>query len=121
MQPLNGSYSQVVRAGNLLFIAGQTGLKEDGKVVSGGIREQAEQAYANVLIALRSQGADFSHVVRVTTYVTSVQEYQQSGIGEVRRKYAGSATPASTLLQVSALAYPELKIEIEVTAVLPTK
>ena len=121
MQPRNGSYSQVVRAGNLVFVAGQTGLTVDGKVVSGGMKEQAEQAYANVLIALKSQGADFSNVVRVTTYVTNVQEYQQSGVGDVRRKYAGSSTPASALLQVAALADPELKIEIEVTAVLSPK
>src|SRR5687767_8032107 len=61
-KPTPGTYTHVVKAGKLLFIAGQTGVDAAGKVAGPGMKEQLEQVMINLLAALKSQGADFSHV-----------------------------------------------------------
>src|SRR6267378_7587181 len=66
-KPAPGTYTHIVRAGNLLFIAGQTGTNFEGKVVGPGMKEQVDLVFANLLIALKSQGADFSEVVKMTS------------------------------------------------------
>src|SRR6266545_4572037 len=64
------TYTHLVKAGKLLFIAGQVGAGPDGKVVGPGMKEQLEQVLKNLTLALRSQGADFSHVAKITIFVT---------------------------------------------------
>src|SRR5437588_4362079 len=66
-KPAPGTYTHIVRSGKLLFIAGQTGTNAEGKAVGPGMKEQVEQVFANLATALKSQGADFSHVVKTTT------------------------------------------------------
>src|SRR5262245_49892254 len=82
-RPAPGTYTHVVKAGKLLFIAGQTGTKADGKVVGPGMKEQVEQVFANLLTALKSQGADFSHVTKTTTYVTSIADFRSPDVAAV--------------------------------------
>jgi enamine deaminase RidA (YjgF/YER057c/UK114 family) len=113
------TYSHVVRVGKLLFISGQVGLAPDGKVVGPTMREQYEQALKNLKTALASQKADFSHVAKITTFVTSIDELRGPGMAEIRARYFGDDKPASTLVQVVRLAQPDLKIEIEAIAALP--
>lgn len=113
------TYSHIVKAGKLLFIAGQVGATADGKVVGPGMREQTEQVLANLQAALKSQGLDFSHVAKITIYTTSIDEFRAEDVANVRAKYFGSSRPASTLVQVEQLASPEYKIEIEAIAVAP--
>lgn len=117
--PKNPNYSQVVKAGKLVFVAGQVGVQADGKVIGPGMREQFEQALANVATALKSQGADLSHVAAMTTYVTDMEAFRDPQVIELRQKHFGRNMPASTLLQVVRLASPEYKVEIQVMAVLP--
>src|SRR5437879_3654111 len=71
-KPASGTYTQIVRAGKLLFIAGQTATNSEGKVVGPGMKEQVEQVFANLATALKSQGADLSHAAKTTTYVTNI-------------------------------------------------
>lgn len=118
-KPAPGTYTHIVRSGKLLFIAGQTGTNAEGKVVGPGMKEQVEQVYTNLLTALKSQGADLSHVVKTTTYVTSIAEFRSPEVAAVRAKYVGANPPANTLLQIQQLADPAFKVEIEATAVLP--
>ena len=118
-KPAPGTYTQIVRAGKLLFIAGQTGTNSEGKVVGTGMKEQLDQVFANLLTALKSQGADFSHVVKMTTYVTSISEFRAPDVAAVRAKHVGPNPPANTLVQIQQLADPGYKVEIEATAVLP--
>ena len=113
------TYSHVVKAGKLLFIAGQVGADAEGKLAGPGMREQLERVLENLKIALASQGADFSHVVKITVFVTSVEEYRGAGLAELRAKYLGAHRPASTLVQVVSLANPAYKVEIEAVAALP--
>src|SRR5215471_13363344 len=118
-KPAPGTYTHIVRSGKLLFIAGQTGTNAEGKVVGPGMKDQVEQVYTNLLAALKSQGADLSHVVKTTTYVTSITEFRSPEVAAVRTKYVGANPPANTLVQIQQLADPAFKVEIEATAVLP--
>jgi len=113
------TYTQIVKAGKLLFIAGQTGVKADGKIVGPGMKEQVDQVLTNLETALKSQGADLSHVAKITTYVTSMSEYRTPEVMGLRTQRFKNRVPASTLVEVSGLADPAYKVEIEAIAVLP--
>ena len=103
-KPAPGTYTHVVKAGKLLFIAGQTGVDATGKVVGPGMKAQVEQVMNNLLAALKSQGADFSHVTKTTTFVTSISEFRSPEVAAVRAKYVGANPPANTLVQIQQLA-----------------
>jgi len=118
-KPNPGTYTHVVKAGKLLFIAGQTPINASGQVVGSTMKDQLEQVMSNLLIALKSQGADFSHVTKTTTFVTSISEFRTPEVAAVRTKYVGANPPANTLVQIQQLADPAYKIEIEAIAVLP--
>jgi enamine deaminase RidA (YjgF/YER057c/UK114 family) len=118
-KPQPGTYTHVVKSGKLLFIAGQTGVDANGKVVGPGMKEQLEQVMANLVAALKSEGADFSHVAKTTTFVTSISEFRSPDVAAIRAKYVGANAPANTLVQVQQLADPAYKVEIEAIAVLP--
>lgn len=113
------AYTHVVKAGKLLFIAGQVAIDENGKVVGATMAEQLDRTLSNLAIALKSQGADFSHVAKITIYTTSVAELGAPDAVAVRTKHMGSNRPASTLVQIQQLANPQFKVEIEAIAVLP--
>jgi len=103
-----------------IYIAGQVAYDKDGKVVGADdMRAQAEQVFKNLETALGAAGATFSDVVKMNTYVTDAS--QVAAIREVRARYFGATTPASTMVAVAALVRPELMIEIEVVAVVPSK
>ncbi len=112
------TYTHIVRAGTLLFISGQVGVKPDGTVVGPGMREQLEQVLANLDIALKSQNASFANIAKITIFTTSVAEFREAA--DVRAKYFGDNKPASTLVQIAQLASPDYKVEIEAIAVLPS-
>jgi enamine deaminase RidA (YjgF/YER057c/UK114 family) len=113
------TYSHIVRAGNTLYIAGQVGADAQGKVVGQGMTAQLEQVLENLQIALKSQGADFSHVTKITIYTTDVDAFRAPDAAAIRAKYFGANRPASTLVGISRLAAPEYKVEIEAIAVVP--
>ena len=114
-------YTHVVEtsgAVRTIYVAGQIAFDRSGAVVGAGdMKAQAEQVFQNLEIALAAAGAKFSDVVKMNTYVTDMSKVQV--VREVRAKYLGTTAPASTLVQVPALARPELMIEIEVIAVVP--
>jgi enamine deaminase RidA (YjgF/YER057c/UK114 family) len=113
------TYSHIVRDGKTLYIAGQVGADAQGKVVGPGMLEQIEQVLKNLEIALKSQGADFSRVTKITIYTTDVDGFRSPEAGKIRAKYFGNNPPASTLVGVTRLASPEYKVEIEAVAILP--
>ena len=113
------TYSHIVKAGKTLYLAGQVGADASGKIAGETMVQQLEQVFKNIEIALKSQGADFSHVARITIYPTDVDAVRAPDAAAVRAKYLGANRPASTLVGVTRLASPEYKVEIETTAVLP--
>lgn len=113
------TYSQAVKVGNLLFISGQVGIDENGKLVGPGMVEQLDRLLANLAAVLKSQGTDVTRIVKVTIYTTSVAELRSPEVTAVRKKYFGDNRPASTLVQIQQLANPDFKIEVEAIAALP--
>jgi enamine deaminase RidA (YjgF/YER057c/UK114 family) len=114
-------YTHVVLSGDgrTVYIAGQVAFDSAGAVVGGtDFRAQAEQVYGNLRKALASVGGSFSDLVKTTTLVTDLK--QLGTLREVRARYLDPAhPPANTLIPVTALARPELLLEIEAVAVLP--
>jgi 2-iminobutanoate/2-iminopropanoate deaminase len=99
-----------------IYISGQVALDQSGNLVGAGdMKAQAEQVFRNLQAALAAAGAKFTDVVKMNTYTTDMGQAQ--AIRDVRGRYFGDVTPASTLVQVVHLARPELMLEIEVTAV----
>lgn len=115
------TYSHIVKAGGIIYIAGQVGADAQGKVVGPGMVEQVEQVMKNLQTALKSQGADFSHITKINVYVTDVDAFRAPEAAAVRAKYFGTNLPASTLVGVTRLASPEYKVEIEATAHFPAR
>jgi enamine deaminase RidA (YjgF/YER057c/UK114 family) len=113
------TYSHIVRAGKTLYIAGQVGADAAGTLAGPGMVAQLEQVLKNLETALKSQGADFSHVAKITIYTTDVEAFRAPDAAAVRAKYFGAHRPASTLVGVTRLASPDYNVEIEATAVLP--
>jgi 2-iminobutanoate/2-iminopropanoate deaminase len=113
-----GPYSNVVTTtpGRLVFVAGQVALDANGDVVGAGdVAAQTRQVMENLRIALEAAGATFADVVRVVNYITDVDLFGE--MAAVRKEYLVEPYPASTLVEVSALMFPELLIEIEAIAV----
>jgi 2-iminobutanoate/2-iminopropanoate deaminase len=109
-------YCHVTKAGNLVWVSGTVGISSDGSIPDDVV-EQFELAIANMDACLKAAGAGAQHVVKVTVYLTDVTDRQK--INPIRQRYFGQHRPASTLVEVSALVLPALKVEIEAQAILP--
>jgi 2-iminobutanoate/2-iminopropanoate deaminase len=106
--------SQGIRMGNVLYISGQAGYGDDGKIVAGGFRAQAEQAFANLRRALEAGGSSLANVAKVTIFLTDMSHFKE--VVELRRKYFSEPYPADTIVQIEALYTPEAMFEIEAVA-----
>ena len=108
-------YTDAVRTGDLLFVSGCVPVDHEGQLVGGDdIVEQARQTLRNVGAVLAAGGASFADVVKVTIFLTDVDDRPK--INPLRQEFFGAARPASTLVEVSRLAIPGAKIEIEAVA-----
>ena len=110
-------YTDAVEAEGFLYISGMLPVNAAGELVGDGdVIRQSEQVLDNIGAALRSAGASFDDVVRVGVYVRDMADRER--INTVRRRYFGDSRPASTLVEVSALAHPGALVEIEAVALL---
>jgi enamine deaminase RidA (YjgF/YER057c/UK114 family) len=115
-------FSHAVKAtGTAVYLAGQTGMGQDGGIVTGGVVAQFEQALGNLLEALRAAGGAPEHLVKVTIYIVDVPLYRDHAaeIGAVWRRLAGRDYPAAAGIGVARLWDAEALVEIEGVAVLP--
>jgi reactive intermediate/imine deaminase len=117
-EPLS-HYTDAVRWGDMLFVSGIAPLDKDGKLAGEDAVTQTRQIFKNMKLILDAAGAKFSDVLRVTVYLTDVND--RKAINPVRQEYFGAAKPASTLIEVSGLAVPGMKVEIEAIFGLPGK
>ena len=104
-----------------IFVSGQIGWDADGKFRSTRMSDQVRQALLNIVAILAEAGASPAHIVRLTWYVTSRDEYheQLADIGAAYRSAMGRHFPPMSVVQVVALMEKEARVEIEATAVLP--
>lgn len=111
-------YTDVVRAGRLVFVSGCAPTDERGRLVGArDVVAQARQVHDNLERCLAAAGATFADVCKVTVFLTDVDEREQ--VNTVRKEYFGAHRPASTLVEVSRLALPDMRVEIEAIAILP--
>lgn len=107
--------AQGYRVGDLIFLSGQTALSETGAVVGpGDFDTQAEQTFANIKVLLEAAHSSLSQVVKVTIYLTDMAYFPR--IVDLRGRYFQPPWPADTIVEVRALALPDLMIEIDVIA-----
>jgi 2-iminobutanoate/2-iminopropanoate deaminase len=110
-------YTDAVRAGDLLFVSGCVPVDRDGRLVGGDVVAQARQVFSNVGAILAAGGATFADVVKVTVYLIDIDDRML--INPVREEVFGDVRPASTLVEVSALAIPGARLEVEAVALVP--
>ena len=107
--------SQGFRVGNLVIVSGQAALDEHGNIVGAGdFDAQAEQVFRNLARVLEAGGSSLDRVVKVTIFLTDMTNFGK--IVELRRRWFTPPYPADTIVEVRALALPELEIEIEAIA-----
>ncbi len=105
-------YTDAVSFGDLLFVSGIGPLAEDGSLVGGDdAAEQTRQIFRNLDRVLRAAGASAADVLKVTVYLTDIAD--RAKINPARQEFFGAARPASTLVEVSKLAIPRMRVEIE--------
>jgi len=112
-------FTDAVRAGDLLFVSGIVAVDADGQLVGGeDVVAQARQVLENMRAVLAAAGCGFEDVVKVTIYLTDVED--RPSINPLRQEVFGAARPASTLVEVPRLAVDGAKIEIECVALVPS-
>ena len=116
-----GDSNGMAARGEQIFVAGQIGWDAGGQFPSARLADQVRLALLNVAAVLAEGGATPAHVVRLTWYVTSRDEYyeQLADIGAAYRSVMGRHYPPMSVVQVVALMEKEAKVEIEATAVVP--
>ena len=104
--------AQAYKAGDLIFVSGQAALDLEGNIVGeGDFGAQAVQAFENLRAVLTAAGSGMDKLIKVNIYVTDMANFDS--VVALRERYFSPPWPADTLVEVSALALPELMIEIE--------
>ncbi len=112
--------SQGFQVGDLIYLSGQAAIDQQGDLIGvGDFDAQAEQTFANIRNVLEAAGSSMDKIVKVTIYMTDMSYF--SRIVELRRKWFRPPYPADTIVEVKALALPELMIEIEAVALVKGK
>ena len=109
-------YCHSVRAGNLIWVSGVVGMRADGSIPDDTVA-QFDIAMDALDACLRAAGGKPEHVVKVQVFLTDITE--RASINPRRIDYFGENRPASTLVEVSALVDPRMKVEIECQAAIP--
>lgn len=111
----------IVADGRLVFVAGQIAVDAQGAVVADGFVAQVEQVLRNLVTVLAAAQAKPEHLTRMVWYVTDIDAYRTHAkeIGAAYRSAIGTHLPTMAMVEVGALVYPEVKVEIEAMAVIP--
>ncbi|MEV5163603.1 RidA family protein [Streptomyces werraensis] len=119
--PAGFSHAVVATGSRVVFLAGQTALDGDGKVVGDTLPEQFTRALTNLLTALRAAGGAPADLARVTVFATDVAAYRAHAreLGRIWRDVAGRDYPAMAVVEVVRLWDEEAMVELDGFAVLP--
>jgi 2-iminobutanoate/2-iminopropanoate deaminase len=108
-----GPYSQAVRAGDFLFVAGQIPLDPSGAMVEGDVAVQVRQVLDNIGAILKAAGLSFAHVVRTTVYLSDMNDI--TAMNQVYSAYFSAPFPARATVQVARLPR-DVRVEIDAIA-----
>jgi enamine deaminase RidA (YjgF/YER057c/UK114 family) len=108
---------KVSQAQSILFVSGQVAYTAEGGVAHrGDFKAQARGAYQAIKALVESQGGTMANIVKTTTFVTDMR--YRVDLAPIREEFFGRKGPASTMVEISALAHPDWMIEIEAIAVI---
>jgi 2-iminobutanoate/2-iminopropanoate deaminase len=113
-------YSQAIKAGNTIYLAGQGASDEEGNLIGeGDIVAQVRQTYENIRRILAEAGATMNDIVRMTIFCKDIREFAREApnIGKIAKEYFGHASPPGSLIQVVGLGDSAMLLEIEAIAV----
>jgi enamine deaminase RidA (YjgF/YER057c/UK114 family) len=120
-RPSGFAHAVVAAPGRTVFLAGQTAMDAEGRIVGGDVVEQFERALGNLLTALRAAGGEPAHLASLTVYAVDLADYRTRAreIGAVWRRLVGTDYPAMAGIGVARLWDDEALVEVQGTAVLP--
>ncbi len=114
-----GPYSQAIKVGNTLYLAGQIGRDPvSGEMQSESLATEVRQVMANLQAVLKAAGSDFDHVVQTTVYLNDLNDFTE--MNQIYATYFKQAPPARATVEVSNLAR-NARLEIAMIAVIPSK
>ncbi|CAH0347576.1 RidA family protein [Bacillus sp. CECT 9360] len=108
-----GPYSQGIVVNNLLYSSGQIPLTADGVMLTGNVKEQTHQVFANLKAVLKEAGATLETVVKATVFIKNMDDFTE--VNEVYGEYFSTHKPARSCVEVARLPKDAL-VEIEVVA-----
>lgn len=122
-RPSGFSHAVTTTADRLVFLAGQTALDADGRIVGEGVVAQFERALANLLAALSAAGGEPGDLTTLTVYIVDMDDYRAHAkeVGAVWRRLCGTEYPAMAAVGVSRLWDREALVEIQGVAALTTR
>jgi enamine deaminase RidA (YjgF/YER057c/UK114 family) len=113
-EPAPGTWSNCLTVNGVVYVAGMIARGADGKIIAGDEYEQAKAIFAKIRNLVEAAGGSMADVVKVSIFVTDIK--QREKVWRARREVFSGDFPASTLVQVAALAEPSVKVEIEAIA-----
>ena len=113
-EPAPGTWSNCLVVNGVAYVAGMIARGKDGKIVEGDEYEQAKVIFAKIRNLIEAAGGTMADVVKVSIFVTDIK--QREKVWRARREVFTGDFPASTLVQIAALAEPSVKVEIEAVA-----
>ena len=118
-EPPAETWSNCLRIGNQVFIAGMTARSSEFDSIDGaGVYAQARIIFTKIKFLIEAAGGTMADIVKVNIFVTNIDQRQE--VWRARREFFTGNFPVSTLVEVSALALPEMEVEVEAVAVLDT-
>jgi enamine deaminase RidA (YjgF/YER057c/UK114 family) len=120
-RPSGFAHAVVAAPGRTVFLAGQTAMDAEGRIVGGDVVEQFERALGNLLTALRAAGGEPAHLASLTVYAVDLADYRARArdIGRVWRRLVGTDYPAMAGIGVARLWDDDALVEVQGIAVLP--
>jgi enamine deaminase RidA (YjgF/YER057c/UK114 family) len=121
-RPSGFAHAVLAHTNRIVFLAGQTALDAEGRIVGDGVVAQFEQALGNLLTALRAAGGEPQHLATLTVYAVDLADYRTHAreIGAVWRRLVGTDYPAMAGIGVARLWDDEALVEVQGIAALPT-
>lgn len=116
--PTAHAYNHCTRAGDFVFIAGQCGVGDDGVVVPGGFRAQAERVFERLALVTTAAGGSPESIVAMTVFITDIRNGKEF-VGMRHEFFNGKDFPTSALIGVAALMPPGAEVEVQATAFIP--